>query len=77
MVEGVGASGWDIFHLNFSTMFLNGKLQQIVHMFQQLGYTIPGFKRLVCKLPKAMCRLSTKSIQSQETFHETFFDGNL
>ena len=42
-----GANGWDILHSDLCTMFLDGKLQQIAHMFQPVGYKVPGFERLL------------------------------
>ena len=46
--------GWELQQMDVKNAFLNGYLQEEVHMKQLEGYVYPNFPHYVCKLKKAL-----------------------
>jgi hypothetical protein len=46
--------GWSISHMDVTTAFLNGRLQEMVYMEQPFGFIRPGQQDLVCNLNRSL-----------------------
>ena len=49
-----GNRGWKVHHLDVKTTFLNGELEEEVHVVQLEGYAVKGKEQYVLKLSKAL-----------------------
>ncbi|KAL4380069.1 hypothetical protein GQ457_02G043350 [Hibiscus cannabinus] len=47
--------GWNVFHLDVKSAFLNGELEEDIHVFQPEGFVVTGKEHQVYKLKRALC----------------------
>ena len=61
----------EIHQMDVKTAFLNGELEEEIHMEQLKGFVIPGKENKVCKLIKSLYGLKQASKQWHAKFDQT------
>jgi hypothetical protein len=64
----------ELHHMDVSSAFLNGDLQEDIYMVQPEGFVEPGKEHMVCHLKKSLYGLKQSPRQWYQKLHETFLD---
>jgi len=64
----------ELHHMDVSSAFLNGDLQEDIYMVQPEGFVEPGKEHLVCHLKKSLYGLKQSPRQWYQKLHGTFSD---
>jgi hypothetical protein len=64
----------ELHHMDVSSAFLNGDLNEDIYMTQPEGFVEPGKEHLVCQLKKSLYGLKQSPRQWYQKLHETFLD---
>ena len=62
----------ELHHMDVSSAFLNGDLEEDIYMAQPEGFVDPGQEHLVCHLKKSLYGLKQSPRQWYQKLHETF-----
>ena len=62
----------ELHHMDVSSAFLNGDLEEDIYMAQPEGFVEPGQEHLVCHLKKSLYGLKQSPRQWYQKLHETF-----
>ena len=62
----------ELHHMDVSSAFLNGDLEEDIYMAQPEGFVEPGQEHLVCRLKKSLYGLKQSPRQWYQKLHETF-----
>jgi hypothetical protein len=64
----------EVHHMDVSSAFLNGDLEEDIYMVQPEGFVEPGKEHMVCHLRKSLYGLKQSPRQWYQKLHETFLD---
>src|SRR5260370_7717876 len=62
----------ELHHMDVSSAYLNGDLEEDIYMAQPEGFVEPGKEHLVCRLKKSLYGLKQSPRQWYQKLHETF-----
>ncbi|KAL4282228.1 hypothetical protein GQ457_03G017580 [Hibiscus cannabinus] len=57
LIAIAGQLGWNVFHLDVKSDFLNGELEEDIYVYQPEGFVVPGKEHQVYKLKRALYAL--------------------
>lgn len=61
---------YEVWQMDVKITFLNGSLEETIHIQQQLGYVAKGQEHLVCKVKRSIYGLKQTSISWNISFDE-------
>ena len=68
------AEDMEVHHMDISSAFLNGDLEEETYMAQPEGFAAKGQEHLVCRLKKSIYGLKQSPQQWYKKLHSTFVD---
>jgi hypothetical protein len=63
--------GWEVYHMDVKSAFLNGDIQEEVYIEQPTGFIIAAKEHKVLKLKKALCGLHQASRACNAKLYDT------